>query len=761
MAPSASSLLDQLNEPQREAVTHEEGPLLILAGAGSGKTRTLTYRVAHLIATHACGPDQILAVTFTNKAAEEMRSRVLSLLPPMDRVPLVCTFHSFGVRVLRRYASRVGYRNDFNICDADDQHRLYKGIYKEMDLNDKEIRIAEARSVISRAKNKGWGPDQLAKDGHRSDCEVLARLYRRYQQVLRQSNAVDFDDLILLTVHLLQENEDVCYRYGEWYRHLLIDEYQDTNFPQYELIKALTCTHDNLCAVGDEDQSIYGFRGAEIDNILRFEKDFPGTRLIKLEQNYRSTQLILDAAGAVVSNNQQRKGKTLWTERKSGPKIDLYVAANASDEARWVAEKIEACRRRGVERIAVLYRTNFLSRQFEEALRQRRIPYRLIGGVSFYSRKEIKDALAYLRMARNPDDNVSLLRVINEPSRGIGNKTLEQLQSLASEHDGSLWKALEAGLGDQRFPGRAHRCLNAFREIIGKSAEALEKPLPSALERILSVSGYVRALESEGTPEADSRLENLKELINVAREVEAADLDVQQFLDEAALRADTDEYDARAPVTLMTLHNAKGLEFETVFLAGCEEGLFPHARSLAENDIEEERRLCYVGMTRAERKLHLSYSRRRRFYGSDANEFNQPSQFLHEIPGELVESHRSPLLGYASPYETGYQGAASPSSSGRLFPRAASPSERSKPKAAFSGMTLNTKQDVQGYLDKMHKQKGSGKALRRGAFVEHAKWGRGKVLSVEPSKGDDLKVTVRFSQGIKKLMQSYAKLRVL
>ncbi|HSR70363.1 MAG TPA: UvrD-helicase domain-containing protein [Acidobacteriota bacterium] len=759
MATSAQSLLEHLNQAQREAVTHEEGPLLILAGAGSGKTRTITYRIAHLIATQACRPQQILAVTFTNKAAEEMRSRVLSLLPPLDALPLLCTFHSFGVRVLRRYAERVGFGNDFNICDTDDQQRLLKGIYKELGLSDdrsKGIRVQEARAVISHAKNKGWGPDQLAQDRHRADSEVLGRIYRRYQQVLRQSNAVDFDDLILLTVHLLQENDDLCSRYGEWYRYLLIDEYQDTNLPQYELIRSLTSTHDNLCAVGDEDQSIYGFRGAEIDNILRFEKDFPGTRLIKLEQNYRSTQIILDAAGAVVSNNQKRKGKKLWTELSSGPKIDLYVAASASDESRWVAGKIEEHQRAGVQRIAVLYRTNFLSRQFEESLRQRRIPYRLIGGLSFYSRKEIKDALAYLRLARNPDDNVSLLRVINEPSRGVGNKTLERLQELAGEHDGSLWTALQEGLREQRFDGRAHRCLAAFRDIIETSARALEKPLPLALERILAASGYVETLESEATPEAESRLENLKELVNVARELEAGDVSLQEFLDEAALRADTDEYDASAPVTLMTLHNAKGLEFETVFLVGCEEGLFPHRRSVVENDVEEERRLCYVGMTRAERKLHLSYSRRRRFYGSDSNEFNRPSRFLHEIPPDLVEGYSSPLLGDSASYASGSP-AESPGSSGRLFARPY-PAQSGKPKKAFEGLTLNSAEEVQSYLESRKKR---GQSLRRGALVEHPKWGRGQVLAVEPSKDDDLKVTVRFAQGIKKLMQSYAKLKVV
>ncbi len=751
---SHADLLSDLNEPQRQAVTHREGPMLILAGAGSGKTRTITYRIAHLIQQDPALAGRILAVTFTNKAAEEMKGRVISLLPPLQASPLVCTFHSFAVRVLRRYAQRVGYRADFTICDTDDQKRVYRTIYREMGLKDKELPARMVRSVISRAKNQGWGPREFLKNARSMDDEDIARVFDHYQRYMQASNAVDFDDLILLTVKLLRQHEDVRFRYSDWFRFLLIDEYQDTNKPQYDLIRNLTELHSNVCAVGDEDQSIYGFRGADINNILRFEKDYPGTRLIKLEQNYRSTQVILDAAGAVVANNLSRKGKTLWTESKGGRKIELFVAPSAKNEAGWVCDKIEECLGWGEEHLAVLYRTNFMSREFEEALRQRRIPYRLVGGVSFYSRKEVKDALAYLRLAINRSDNVSFLRIVNEPARGIGRTTLERLQKIASRRDLNLGEALSLALREHLLPGRAHKALQRFSELMDECESHLDLAFHLCLDKILESSGYRTALREEGTEEADNRLLNLDELINVAREASQRGATMQSFLDEAALRADTDEYDAKAAVTLMTLHNAKGLEFSTIFLVGCEEGLFPHQRAIQENDVEEERRLCYVGLTRAQRKIHLSYSRMRRFFGRDSHESNQPSRFLNELPTELVEAVHSPSWSPGSDHRR----------DSSFLPSWNEPpvvQRRPQPKA-FAGITRNSKKSVQQFLDNLPRTSKPGAQpgqIVKGGTVEHPKYGRGRVLHVQ-DMGKDSKVTVQFpGLGIKKLIQSYARLR--
>ncbi len=780
------SFLQDLNPPQRDAVTHGEGPMLILAGAGSGKTRTITYRIAHLIQQRICPPDRILAVTFTNKAAEEMRNRVLDLLPPMPAAPLVCTFHSLGVRILRRFAERLGYRTDFAICDVDDQKRIYKSIYQDLGLSEKEIPIRQARAAISHAKNRGWGPERYEREQSDFDSRPISEIFHRYQRYLKQSNAVDFDDLLLLTVELLRENDDLRSRYSDWYRFLLIDEYQDTNAPQYDLVKLLTDLHQNVCAVGDEDQSIYGFRGADISNILRFESDFPGARLIKLEQNYRSSQVVLDAASSVVANNVDRKGKKLWTADKGGERIGLFVASDSRAEAAYVAEKIQELGGGGSQgngsHSAILYRANFLSREFEEALNRRAIPYRLIGGVSFYARKEVKDAIAYLRLTLNPDDNVSLLRIINEPARGIGKTTLSRLQQIARQSQVSLGAALASTLRDRTLAPRAHKALARFALLMDECRSKEGLPLHLLLDHILEASGYRDALNEEGSEEAESRLLNLDELVKVARENAESEQSIQDFLDHAALRADTDDYDVNAAVTLMTLHNAKGLEFDTVFLAGCEEGLFPHQRSIESDDVEEERRLCYVGLTRARRRLQLSYSRRRRLFGSyDSNAFNIPSRFLNEIPQELLEVHSSPEL-YGSPFESdgfgpsprdrGFvsnepfqtptrsaaSGSGAASAGGFLKP--ASP----KGKSPFAGLTTyDTKESIESYLkhlpDRPAAKADTGGRIRKGIFVVHGKYGRGRVLQVQPMQ-DDLKVTVQFpGVGIKKLFQKYAKLK--
>ena len=745
----------ELNEQQLQAVRTVEGPVLILAGAGSGKTRTITYKIAHLLERGLARPDQVLAVTFTNKAANEMRNRVSVLLGGLATPPLLSTFHSFGVRVLRRHASLLGYRPDFTICDVDDQKRVLKQVYQEVSLRDENLPMDKARAVISAAKNRGWSPDQYLQRSEDFDAQDIYEIFNRYQQALRRANAADFDDLILLTVRLFGENPELCHRYSERYRYLLIDEYQDTNPPQYELVRLLTSRHQNLSAVGDEDQAIYGFRGADIQNILRFESDFPGARIIKLEQNYRSCQTILDAATALVSNNLKRKAKTLWTRLPKGDPITVFVAEDASAEAHFVAQQVLLHRREGTRGIAVLYRTNFQSRQFEEAFRRLDIPYKLVGSVSFYRRKEVRDALAYLRLALNRADDVSLTRILNEPPRGIGQVTRSRILRLASDETISVWDAIGRILEEGSLGGRAHRALKAFVELIDRCGETTRFPLHVALEKILEASGYMEHLRSEASEESSNRMLNIQELITVAREQAGGRETWQEFLDQAALHAEIDEVDEKADVTLMTLHNAKGLEFPVVFLAGCEEGLFPHSRSVAENDVEEERRLCYVGLTRAQKRLYLSYSRRRRFYGRDSDELNQPSRFLQEIPSQLIENRYAPgFFGGRSHEEPVFLRAASLES-----PLPGSGSSRAKTRQVFAGKTYNSAESMKRALaERIPAQRRSG-GLVEGSIIVHEKFGKGKILKIEPA-GEDLKVTVRFpSHGTKKLLQSYARLK--
>jgi len=746
MQASEQDYLSHLNKDQKLAVTQVEGPMLVLAGAGSGKTRTITYKIAYLIDQEICRPEQILAVTFTNKAAEEMRNRVEKLLTHLEASPLVSTFHSFGVRVLRRYADLIDYGKDFTICDRDDQKRVLKAIYEELHFTDSQLPRRKTLAAISRAKSNNWTPEEYAKKSRDLASQEISLIYSAYERFLKGSNAMDFDDLILLTVRLLTDNPEVRQRYGEWYRHILIDEYQDTNRPQYDLIRNLTQVHQNITAVGDEDQSIYGFRGSDIGNILRFETDFPGATIVKLEQNYRSTQNILDAASSVVSNNVNRKGKVLWTDQRAGPLIDLLAASNAKTEAAYVSHRISEHLRQGEKGIAVLYRTNFQSRQFEEALRRLKIPYKLIGGVSFYHRKEIKDALAYLRVVVNPDDNVSFLRIINQPPRGIGQVTVDHLHQRAREEGTSLWRAIDRGLEENTFSARAHRVLQPFFDLIDRCQNFLELPLHLLLEKTIEATGLITAFRSEDSEEAHNRILNLEELIMLARENTERGYTLQEFLDHAALRSEADDYDESASVSLMTLHNAKGLEFPIVFMVGCEEGLFPHSRSVAEDDLEEERRLCYVGLTRAQKKIHLTYSRRRRFFGREGEEMNDPSRFLQEIPEHLISISSDPFSVRESVHAD--------SGSGKY---------RQRKRAGNMGMkTYDSAESVRGFLSKLS-QKGresNGKFVS-GAQIVHEKFGYGKILRVQDT-GDDLKITVQFpGLGIKRLLQSYAKLKLV
>jgi ATP-dependent DNA helicase UvrD/PcrA len=740
------SYLDTLNEQQRLAVSYGNGPLLILAGAGSGKTRAITHRIAYLIDNKVCEPWEILAVTFTNKAANEMKTRLEELLPGLMHYPLLCTFHSFGVRVLRAHAAKLGYKDNFTICGTDDQKKLLKKVYKDLDLDDELLPVQKCRAIISRARNHGLTPDTLPEHKFSRQADDISRAFSEYLRQLKASNSMDFDDLILLPGQLFKEFPKIRKMYSERYRYLLIDEYQDTNAPQYKLVWLLTRTHQNVCAVGDEDQSIYGFRGADISNILRFESDFPGAVTIKLEQNYRSTKNILKAATAVVSNNRDRKDKTMWTDGPEGAPVTVYAAYDAREEAETVARRIQQHLKEGESKIAVLYRTNFQSRQFEEALRRLDISYKLVGGVSFYHRLEIRDSLACLQFIRDPENTISLSRIINNPPRGIGKTTQDRVLAVAAERDISMWEAIRVGLKENLYPGRSVRALSAFADSVDKASEYMELPLHIALEKILKELGYIKHLEQEKTDEADNRLLNINELINVARDYEDSENSLQDFLDHASLRSEADDIDDNARVTLMTLHNAKGLEFPVVFLAGCEEGLFPHSRSIEEDTLEEERRLCYVGMTRARKKLIMTYCKLRRFYGSDPGKINLPSRFLAEIPPELTETIA------LDSYERDYSSASSPVRIGAesLF------KPKSRNPGAYKGKTFNT---VESITEALNKKTGSNPGFKSGDTVSHAKFGRGQVLMVEKT-GDDLKITVSFpGKGMKKLLQSYAKLK--
>ena len=742
---TGTELLENLNERQRKAVELCEGPLLIVAGAGSGKTRAITYKIAFLIHEHGVAPDNILAVTFTNKAAQEMRERVEALVGDLPDPPLISTFHSLSARLLRRHAHLLGYGNDYSICDVQDQRRVYRAVYQALGVDSEQLPIRMVQAVVSRAKNTGqsWQSFQTA-NSETPNNELIGTIFKAYQDYLGDSNAMDFDDLMLNAVRLLVEEEEPGRRYAEKFKYVLVDEYQDTNSPQNDLLRALTRIHQNVTAVGDEDQSIYSFRGADISNILRFEQDFPGAQVIKLEQNYRSTQVILDAASAVISCNANRRPKKLWTESQGGDLVSLFIAADARIEARFVARRVFNLLRESQGEIGVLYRTNFQSRILEEELRRLYIPYRLVGGESFYNRKEVKDALAYLRLVCSLGDNIALLRIVNDPSRGIGRVTLDRLRGIAHENNFSLWEAIGTGLDSRLLPGRSHIAVQSFQRLIEECQPELSSPLHLCLERILERVGYRDHLSEIGTEESASRLLNLDELVTVARDCYQAGEGIQEFLDNAALYSETDEYDAASPVTLMTIHNAKGLEFQHVLLVGCEEGLFPHSRSTTEEELEEERRLCYVGMTRARKGLHLSYSRTRRLYGQDSLGFNQPSRFLEEVPSELVQLEAGSAQSYQVSSAWGGGAAAS------------------RKRSPYQGKTYNSPAAVKKFLRTVDGPAGNpALQLTSGALVEHRRYGRGRVLQVEDT-GKDLKVTVRFPGiGIKKLLQSYAGLELL
>jgi len=867
------SYLSQLNPQQREAVEAVDGPVLILAGAGSGKTRVITYRIAHLVDGIGVPPDSVLAVTFTNKAASEMAARVDSLVGTRSVTkPLISTFHSFCVRLLRRDIETLqidakGYRKDFVIYDEADQQNVVKAAMKRLGVDTKQVTPSSVLGHISWAKNHMLNPQEVYLNSADPKTERVAHIYEIYRQELAKANALDFDDLLLYAVKVLKSSGDVRERYNRRFRHILVDEYQDTNRPQYELMRMLAGSEHNVCAVGDEDQSIYSWRGADIRNILEFEQDFPEARIIRLEQNYRSTQNILQAASAVVARNVKRKGKNLWTERSGGAKIGYYEAPDGENEALFVADYISKYLRQGQTehgenpRAAVLYRTNSQSRLVEEAMRRYQMKYHVVGGFSFYERAEIKDMISYLKVIANPDDSVALQRVINTPPRGIGKTTLETIERIALETDTSLWNAVDETLRQRLLPARALSSLNSFRELIedawamhlgtfrervaetvapveefsspandedlqrainfspemfeeedqvsarqaesnslhragqqkaasgrddNETAEIITDEEAEVVKRVegfrapgdpantaellkflLDRTGYIKLLEQEDTPETLARIENLRELVNAAMDSRDRGETLSEFLDHAALVSDADEYDENSRITLMTLHSAKGLEFPLVFLVGLEEGLFPHSRTLlAPDDIEEERRLCYVGMTRAMDTLVLSRARYRRRYGTDMPEASVPSRFLEEVPQELMQDLGSPQRPrYANTSDHG---------GSRHY---AYEDEDQRPqyerrnqsvRSSYTGPTYNSIDNIAEFFasrgKKFTRPKVEVPALtgrtgfRPGQRVRHPKYGEGTVYRRE-GDGEDAKITVQFPKfGLKKLVEKYAQL---
>lgn len=735
-----------LNPQQAEAVINTEGPMLIMAGAGSGKTKVLTCRVANLL-QKGVRPYRILAITFTNKAAAEMRERVNNMSGPAAKDVWLFTFHAFCARFLRMEIDKLpGYGGNFAIYDTADSQNLIKQILKEMNLDDKRFQPSGILSRISNAKNALQDAAAFARQTGDFYEQKVADIYSRYEQKLQLNNALDFDDLLMLSIKLLQENKEVREKYQDRFDYLLVDEYQDTNHAQYLLTKFLAAKHRNICVVGDADQSIYGWRGADIQNILDFEKDYPDAKVIKLEQNYRSTQIILDAANAVIENNTGRKPKNLWTENKSGADIIYFQAVDERDEARFVIEQLQNLQRTENKKLgdmAILYRTNTQSRIFEEMLIKSGISYNMVGGLKFYERKEIKDIIAYLRVIFNPADSLSLLRIINVPKRGIGDASLAKIQAYAAANNVSLFEAVSNAAAidglSSRFVSKLDDLAGIIFELMNLAGEA---PVEDLIDRVLRDTGYLEELENERTPQAQSRIDNLHELISVAQEFAASEEEnnLENFLAHVALVSDIDDTElGEDAITLMTLHSSKGLEFPVVFLVGMEEGLFPHARTLMdETEIEEERRLCYVGITRAKEKLFLSSTKMRTIYGNTVT--YPPSRFLQEIPARLVKTIKrqerfSALENFkqvSEKYSARPQKPASTFNPHSFMPQ--------KPAAAAGG---------------------TGTRFNTGDRVSHSKWGEGMVVSVKDSP-DGQEVKVAFAgAGVRSLLTKYAVLKKL
>ena len=807
-------ILASLNPPQRAAVEQTEGALLILAGAGSGKTRVITLRIAYLISEKNVPPYNILAVTFTNKAAGEMRERVNGFLAgrQLQSAPLISTFHSLCVRILRQDIEHLqeGYNKSFTIYDTSDSQKVIKACVKDIGMDEKQLSARTVQSAISASKNRGEDFAMYASSVEYTDERkaAIARVFKMYEERLNNANALDFDDLLIKAVKLLRISDEVREKYNNKFKYIMVDEYQDTNALQFALISYLTEKQQNICVVGDDSQSIYAFRGADIANILSFEKHYPNAKVIMLEQNYRSTQTILDVADAIISNNEGRKEKKLWTDKVDGEKIYYFQAMDADNEARFVASKIIDYRRNSPkDKMAILYRTNAQSRVFEEALRRQRIEYNIVGGFSFYERAEVKDVIAYLKMAMNPFDDIAFQRVVNTPTRGLGKTSLDELSFRAKDFGTSMWEALaiitsETYEQPRNLTPRALTALREFKKVIEKlsilvsEAAQTDRAVSEVVIAAIEDTGYSKMLREENSEEAESRLENLQELVNAAIDYDKQEADgLRDFIDHSALSSDTDKFDRNAAVTMMTVHAAKGLEFPIVFLVGLEDGIFPHSRSVNDpKELEEERRLAYVAITRAERILYVTHAMRRRVYGEEMAA--EPSQFLNEMPLDMIRdlSRGTSWLSFRKSSAVNSNKHAVKALKGETN------IVSEKPKTIYTGKTYNSSDAIAEFF-KMKKSGGQESEVRNqkseirsqeeeprplsgfeklkaagsdqskiqnpkskiegfvaGSHVRHAKYGKGLVLRREGT-GDNVKLTISFPGfGQKKLIEKFANL---
>ena len=770
--------IDTLNDPQREAVLTTEGPLLVLAGAGSGKTRVLTYRIAHLIDDLGAEPWQILAITFTNKAATEMRERLMALVGPRSRGMWVSTFHAMCVRILRTDAERIGFTRSFTIYDTDDQKRLYKEVMAELDIDPKRFPVNALMNRISQAKNELVVPAEFEKQAIDPVGKVAARVYTRLQERLKAANAFDFDDLLVYAYLLLKNHPDVLEAYQQRFRYIMVDEYQDTNHAQYEITRLLAAGHQNLMVVGDDDQSIYSWRGADIRNILEFEGDYPAAATVKLEQNYRSVGNILAAANAVIANNQHRKAKRLFTAAEDGDKIEVYLATDERDEGRWIAGEIERRHAEGLsyEDVAVFYRTNAQSRMLEDMLLRAGVPYRIVGGVRFFDRAEIRDVMAYLTLVVNPADDIAAKRVINVPRRGIGKTTIERIEQFGREMGLSFMDAAELVVADPEVRAATRNAVAEFVTLL-KTARTYEGELRRVIEMIVDQTGLIAALEAENTDEARGRVENIREFMGVVEEFSQTHADddalydaptaapageeparvlrgnsMADFIEWVRLRTDLDKVAEGDPaVTLMTVHSAKGLEFDCVFVGGMEESLFPHMNSIGDAaSIEEERRLAYVAITRARKKLYLTCAQQRQIFGQTSS--NPTSRFIQEIPAEL---RRTSGLGSSGFSGTGWEkrgsrrgiaGSGTEAGEGRVFGRSSASGSAGRGDRARAGRSGAGTRDV-------GKKGAASVTFAAGDMVDHKTFGRGKVTKVD---GDTLHVKFAKTGQTKKLLKDYA-----
>lgn len=753
------NLVEGLNDKQKEAVIETEGPCLVIAGAGSGKTKVLTHKIAYLIEEKNIKPWNILAITFTNKAANEMKERITNLIGEVANDMWIGTFHSICVKILRKFIDRVGYNSDFVIFDTSDQKTLIKQCIRSLNLDDKIYTDRGVIAEISNSKNEMLTPMQYKlRTNNEIRKEKIAEIYEIYQRRLKENNALDFDDIINLTIQILTENQDVLEYYSEKFKYVLVDEYQDTNKAQFTLITLLSGRHGNITVVGDNDQGIYSFRGADITNILNFEKDFPGTKIIKLEQNYRSTKAILDAANAVIKHNEKKYEKNLWTEKEGGKRPEVAILDNEYEEANFIVEQINRLKREEYYKYSdftVLYRTNAQSRSIEDIFRRENIPYKMIGGLKFYERKEIKDVIAYLRLIHNQADNLSLGRIINEPKRGIGQTSMEKIEAIAETNGISMYEVIKhtEQYGLNKVFINSREFVNTIEDLSSKKDEMLISELT---KEVLNKTGYMKALELENTAQAESRIENLNEFLTVAMEFEEenAENSLAEFLESITLSSDIDGMeDKEDSVTLMTLHSAKGLEFPVVFLVGMEEGLFPSYRSIGEQrEIEEERRLCYVGITRAKEYLFLTCAKQRTIFGSTS--LNKISRFLEEIPKELLEGVEKLEKPHKLKENTEWTYGNNSNKKAISFVIAGSNTNKPQPNFAF--------RTAESFLNNIN-TKPIGVNLSKykiGQTIYHKKFGEGIITEIA-EEGDDLKIDISFEKvGHKRLMAKYANLEI-